>query len=1427
MESFSRWAFEQKRLVFSISLIFIFVGLVAMLTMSREEDPKLADRFGTLMVTYPGADPLIFERTVIEPIEDELKTIEEVKKLKTTIRSDFAVTEIELRDSVQDIEKAWNEVRSRLENIKADFPDLVRYNLDRSPKVEGVLLALPVANEMNSLDLARELKDLILSVPGISKVNIHGAPEEEIQVQVSPQKISELGVGFGQVLDALKRSNTSTPGGLVVQKNKNVLLTPNSRLESIEQIKMINLPLGSGEVVALKEIADVRRGLKNPPQSLARMNGQAVYVLGVAISHPSDVVKVGERLRQVIKSFENINSVKVSEITFQPDRTESRLSELFTSLLTGVLSVGILLSIWAGWRVGLVVAVSVPAITLIGLAAYFMGGGVLHQISLAAFVLSLGQFIDNIIVVVEATQRRINEGLNRIQAAKETINEFSRPMIYATGTGAAAFVPMLASTGSTAEFTFAIPLIAILTLIISYFFAILVAPVVASHVLRPHPGKSDQRSHRLAGWISSWVLLQPKKIVLFAFLLLLICGAGFPFVKKQFFPEGDRNELIVRIEKPEGASFQATNEVAKKIEQLLAHDPAVKYSTSFIGQGTPYFYYNLFGILQNPAFSEILVVTTDLKENQGFIKRVEDWAAQNISEARVTVLPLEQGPPIKAPIEVRVIGKDFKQIENVADHILKELKLQPGLREAHMSGGQKISAKLISLNDKEASKYGIGRDALALTALANTNGVEVTKYSGGRETVPLRVKLGENQELNKLPIAAAKSRSILTGEVAAVTDSLVPSSIQRIGGERMVSVLGYLKPNTGYNEVMRPVEAMISKGQFGPSVRVEIGGQAEGSEEANVAIFRAIPLGLILLLACLLLQFNSFTKIILIFLALPLAVTGIVPGLLLGQAPFGFMSLLGLLALIGIVVNNAILLLETLEALVKEGLPLEESIRKTLELRLQPILLTALLTVVGLLPLAFESSTLWPPLAWTMISGLVASTFLTLAFLPALYYLIESKQNLKLKAPGLVSLFLLFSFYSSHGEARSYTLQELWTEGGKSFSVEAKKLEFEAVRTDETTKRRQAYFPQVGLFLESKFIDRKLSAPTLFGPIEAGKQNQLQGGVELIQPLINYAQMGPGLAAIEANTAAKSLETKRLSMVTRAAVLKMGLQVRQLQEEQIQMKEFVRNLKSQKSEVSRFFSEGRVSRADVTKVQIELSRAEGGLEELQIAESDVLQSLKIYFPDIDKVEAGAIPAALVAEISTLARDPKILRSDLIALEKSIEAQNLATKAIRAGHLPVVHAYGRGVYVDQGQLIEKNWFEVGLKLTVPLFEAGARASQVRAEAYKTQSIQKEQLGALRKVDFEIGESARHWKQAELNLRRTETDLQLASQLVSEERIRFKKGRVSLSDLLEAERLLLQQKRLSIVYKFGKMQSALEYYLALEKDFSIEENTSSEK
>jgi multidrug efflux pump subunit AcrB/outer membrane protein TolC len=1414
--SLSSWAFGQKRLVIAICLIFVAVGLSAMLFMAREEDPKLADRFGTLMVVYPGADPLTFERTVIEPIEDELKTIEEIKKIQTTIRPDFSMTELELRDSVQDIEKVWNEVRARLENIKADFPALVRLNLDRSPKVEGILLALPLEDPLLSLDLAQELKDRILTVPGIARVNIHGVPEEEIQVQLAPQKMMDMGLGFPQVLEALRQANTATPGGLLVRAEKNVLITPNSRFQSVEQVQQVALPLSSGEVISLQQIALVKRALKSPPQSLARLNMKDVYVLGVALSHPSDVVKVGANLRRTLKEFEVENAVQIQEISFQPDRTESRLNELFVSLLTGVLSVGILLSLWSGWRLGLVVALSVPAITLIGLAVYFMGGGVLHQISLAAFVLSLGQFIDNIIVVVEAIQRRINEGLSQTQASIATIDEFARPMIFATGTGAAAFVPMLASTGSTAEFTFAIPLIAILTLIISYFFAILAAPLMASWILVKEPRPSNQRMQKLAAWISSWVLQKPGTIVFVALTMLITCGFGFSFVKKQFFPEGDRNELIVRIEKPQGSSFQSIDALTKKIEQVILQDQAVQLATSFIGQGTPYFYYNLSGILQNPALTEILVVTKDLTLNKEFAGRMEAWAKDNIKDARITVLALEQGPPVKAPIELRLVGKDFTRLEKASEEILSELKKQPGLREAHISSGEKISSQEIILKDQVAAKYGISREALAWTALATTNGVEITKYSGGKQTVPLRVKFATEQGLDQMPIAAAASRSIRTAEVADIQPSQTLASIQRIDGQRMMSIVGYLKNNVGYNEVMNPVLELAQQKAKANGVKLEIGGQAEGSEEANVAIFRAIPLGVVLLLTCLLLQFNSFAKILLIFLALPMTITGIVPGLLLGQAAFGFMSLLGLLALIGIVVNNAILLLETLDSLRKQGLTIERAIAETLGLRLQPILLTAALTVAGLLPLAFESSTLWPPLAWTMISGLIASTFLTLGFLPALYYLMETKWKIPMGITPVIIFLAAGVFASNSAEAKSYSLQELMQVSDQSFAVEAVNSEAEASRFQEKVQARQAFLPQVGVFAETKSIDRKLFAPSAFGPAEAGKQTQAQAGVEVTQPVFNYAEMGPGRKAAELNTEAKEFEAKRTMIETRIQVLQLAIQNLQVQEDQKIVQDFVLNLGNQKKEVARLFNEGRVSRADVIKIQIEHSGAEASLEQLLQAEKNLISHLQIFIPDLSRIENKSLPEFLQKKIQNSKTEASLGRSDLMTLQKSREAQELAAKAVRAGHLPVLQVYGRGLYADQGMLIDKNWWEFGARLSLPLFEGGSRSAQVQAELAKAQALKQRESGVKRKIEAEVAEALRYLQIEDANFDRSERDLKIANLMVTEERLRFKRGRISLTDLLDAERLLLQQKRLLIGYRFGKMQAALKYFLVTEKD-----------
>jgi len=1411
---------KQMRLSIAISVVLTLVGVAAIFVSAKEEDPKLAERWGVVRAVFAGADPASIERLVVKPVEDELKQIDDIKRVSVSIRPDFALIEIELKDATRDIEKSWNEVRDALDRAQDELPlNAQKLELDRHvSRTFGILLAL--TNETGEpeelINQAEGLKRELLRLPGTSQVEIHGDPKLELVVEIDAKKLDRYGVSKGQILRLLQEANTSVPGGTLNWGDRRVIVKPNSRLISKTEVENLAVPLAQGDVIRVSDLAQVSLKPQEPRTSISRFNGKPAVVVAVSPQHPIDVIDFGKSVRSAVASFSQAQGVSIHELTFQPDRTEQRLWSLFEALVSGILSVAFVLVFWVGVRMGLIVSISVPVISLIGLALYFSGGGILHQISLAAFVISLGQFIDNLIVVTESIQRRLNEGIERFEAGVQTVQEFAMPMVFATGTAIASFVPMLAAQGATAEFTFAIPLIATITLLVSYVFAIFVVPAISIQVLQPQKesGQSLGFAKKWPTWatieaasdgLASFVIQRPKSIIIAALGVTAICAIGFTFVRQEFFPKADRNEFVVRLELPDGSPIAASESLMALAEKRLLAMPQISQLAAFVGQGTPLFYYNLSPGERTPHLGEFLVVTKTPADNLTVEREFREWAEREILSARVTVLSLEQGPPVAAPIELRVQGERLEDLFSVAQEIQKKLRSISGAQDPFHDQGVGIPALGLVLSDVAGARHQLSRQGFAVQVLSETSGIEASRFSGLNETIPLRLRTKDsaNKDVGSLMQAIAAptaDSSLRLSDVATAKLAMDPAVLSRRDAKPLISVFSYLQPGAAYSDVMRELEPWLAAQTWPKGVDVKIGGQAEGSGEANLSIFRAVPLGVIILLACLLLEFNSFRKIGLIVAAMPLAISGIVPGLLVGSVPFGFMSLLGVLALIGILVNNAILLLESIENLRGEGRSIEESIRQTLKLRTKPILLTAVLTVVGLLPLAFDESTLWPPLAWTMISGLLASTALTLAFIPAAYLLVFSSnaKPVQAKALGLVFV-LIFSFSPGDVFAAESEMNVIEVMRSARSAPEVKSAQ-ESARSESFQTQalnRQSFAPKVAATATLLQRSEQLNTVTPFGAFPNGRNDQVTGGIEIRQPILNISQMKHQRLAQKNAEEASKLSAERTSQLVAAQAGQLALATLSVQRTEDVLLSYEANLKQQLREVERLSLQGRLGQADVTRVRLELGEVSRARASLRAQRSELMSALKRFVPGLTQISSRIPESLLLRDVNEggfLSENySREHREDRKALQLQIQAQEQSVKAVETSTLPFVEATGRWVYADQGLLQEKSWGEVAVTVTWPLFQGGAAKSQASAERARLQALKFQEEVVDRGQAAEIEGLRAKIVSTLQNLASIKADARLSEQSVREERGLYRRQRRSVTDWLKTERQHLDLQR----------------------------------
>jgi multidrug efflux pump subunit AcrB len=988
---------QRRRLFLTAAVLLSITGALAWQTMPRQEDPRWPNRDGLLSIQFPGAAPEVVERLVLDPIEDALAEVEELEKFVATARAGLVVMHLKLVDSIYEVELAWDEVERAVEKARRKFPDGVTDPiLDRSPyDPESVVVALTGSPDPLQLaDGADRLRRALLSIPSVARVELVGDPGEQILIELDDPVARRLGVTHRELVASLAVRNVTTPSGSVRTGDRQLMLRPHTEFETIGEITQTPVTIRSGATLPLGTVARVRRAPAEPPRERMRFNGERAVGLSLSPKRDVDMVALGETVRQALQAASpDYAPLKIHEVVFQPDHVERRIRELGGSLLFGVAIVAFVLCIAMGLRLGLVVASVIPLVVLSSLALYATGGGVLHQMSISGFVLSLGLLVDNAIIIAESVQQRIDSGLASFRAVVESVRGLAVPLAVATGTTLAAFLPLLVAEGMASDFMRALPTVVMLTLGTSFLFALFVTPALAGAALRARDVGKGSVFPAIAKRAASIAVRRPGGNLVVAAILVAASLGAAGLLEQNFFPSTDRPQVLVDVELPEGAHLDGADRAARKLEAALQERPEVLSVAAFIGRSTPLFYYNLPRRPSSPHLAQLIVTTTGRRDVSSLQSWVRAFARREIPEAVIVSRKLEQGRTVQAPIEVRLSGGRFDELQRSAEKLVAALRGIEGCEDVRHDLGIGVPSIRLRVDDASADRYGASRTDVALALLARTRGLRIGELRTGDDPVPILIRPSSGEDLptsllSSVGVATRAGATVPLGQLAVPAVAWSPGAIRHRNRVPIVTVYSQLADGVPYSRVVEQLSDRMVDLDLPASVRFEWGGEAEGSSQANVAILRVLPLAVLLLVLFVLAEFNSFRILAIVLSTVPLAAIGVVPGLLLSGQPFGFMSLLGVVALAGIVVNNAIVLLDVVQQRRAEGGSIVESLREAVLLRTRPILLTTMTTVAGLLPLAFSSSPLWPPLAWAIISGLLASTLLTLIVVPSLYALV-------------------------------------------------------------------------------------------------------------------------------------------------------------------------------------------------------------------------------------------------------------------------------------------------------------------------------------------------------------------------------------------------------------------------------------------------------
>ncbi len=992
LTALGRW-----RLVLALAGLLSVMGLLAWLQMDRQEDPFFPYRYGQVLVEWPGADPVEVERLVLDPLEEELAQLEEVAEIIGTVRLGVAHVWVGIQQHIYDTDAAWDRIRNAVDDAELEFPPgpLPARVDDRSMDAHAIVLSLTGSDDLlELLNAARELRRDLFRLPEIAAVDLIGDPGEQLLITIDPAVAAARGLNAADLAAQLAARNQTLAGGTLDMGGRSLVLDPGTEFESFEALRDTPVRVADDVVMPLSSLADIRRSVEEPATERMWSDGAPAVGLGIVIpSRRVNAVAIGERVRELVDSVRaDYAPLHIDEMFYQPRWVEQRLSELGRSLLFGVSIVAVILLLFMGARMGLLVASLLPLVTLSALALFAVGGGTLHQIAIAGMVIALGMLVDNAIVMVENLQWHLDQGRSRRDACNAAVRELAAPLAAATGTTLAAFTPLLLSAGDTADFTRGIPILVMLTLTVSYFYALFVTPILGDRFLQPRPQRRQPMLDLVARALGATGRRHPAGVLGIALVLVLASAFGSQWLSRDFFPSTDRNQLLVDISFPEGTQTSHSALSASGLAALLRQRDEVEAVHVFAGFSGPRFFYNLVEIPASPHFARLVVITRNAAVIEQVMERVRRQSAVEIPEAQVVAHRLGQGPPINAPVELRLYGDDVRARQRAVDAAMAELRATPGATDVRHTLGTGIPSLVFAIDDAEATRYGVSRERIGQLLADATRGRQFSTWRLGREPVPMRIRSPEGEQF---PAEALDGLMIETDAgpmpLALFVERAVgfePGVIEHYGLQRMSRVLAETEGEATYNDVIEALEPRLAALDLPADIRIEYAGAAAEAGTANDALFSALPLGILLLLVFLLWQFNSFRLVVMVLVTVPLAVVGVVPGLILAGQPFGFTAMLGIVALIGIVVNNAIVLIDVAERLRAEGSAIGDAIEQAVIRRTRPILLTTATTIAGLIPLTLTRSTLWPPMAWAIISGLLASTLLTLLVIPVLYRLL-------------------------------------------------------------------------------------------------------------------------------------------------------------------------------------------------------------------------------------------------------------------------------------------------------------------------------------------------------------------------------------------------------------------------------------------------------
>ena len=998
-------AIENHQFTIIVFILLVLSGIVSYITMPRSEDPQVSPPGSSIIVLYPGANPADMERLIVDPVEEVIHELDDIKKIESYIEDGLSSIYVEFNIGT-DPDKKYSDVVQKVNSVRHQLPeDILSLNMIKWSVSDVNILQIALVSDSAAYSVleyeAEQLKNELEKVSGVKRVKTWAFPQQEVRIAVNLEKLAQKRISLNQIFNAIKSANANIPGGHIDIGKKRFNIQTSGNYQSIEDIQNTIIHSSGAKIVRLSDVADVFMDYEDK-NYFARFDGRRSVFITVTQKEGTNIFTIMKNIQSKIEVYNQDlpGNIELCTVIDQSESVASRLNSFFSNLFQGVVLVGVVIFLALSFRASVIVMLAIPFSFLIGIGFLDMSGYGLEQMSIAGLVIVLGILVDNAIVVTENVTRFLKMGHSHQEAALKATDQIGGAIVSATATTVLAFVPIMTMGDITGEFIRSMPVTVVYTLTASLLVALTLTPYLSSRFLKIEKIEKETRVQKLLNYIIAspyrktlnFALARRKLLIISAVIFFMISLALFPLVDVSFFPKANKPQLILNIETPQGTSLDRTNEIALAVEKVLSDREELKHYAANIGRSNPRIYYNIIPKHETSNHAQLVVKLKEINSEKmaALISFLRNEFAQ-FPGAKVEVKELEQGPPVEAPIALKILGENLKTLKDVSIDVEQMVSSTTGTVNINNPLSTSKTDLHVKINREKAGMFGVPLFEIDKTVRASLAGMTVSQYrdSEGKEyNIVLRLPVNNKptiSDFDKIFVTSVVGAQIPLKQLASIEFKSSPLQITHYNLERNVNITADVLSNFSVDKVTKEIIAKLDSYNWPKGYRYYVGGELESREESFGGLSKAVLIALLGIFGVLVLQFRSFTQPLIVFSAIPLALIGSIFALLFTGYSFSFTAFIGLTSLVGIVVNNSIILVDYTNKLRQEGKDLISAIKEAGETRFRPIVFTTATTIGGLLPLTLLGGTLWAPMGWTIIGGLFASTFLTLIIVPVLY----------------------------------------------------------------------------------------------------------------------------------------------------------------------------------------------------------------------------------------------------------------------------------------------------------------------------------------------------------------------------------------------------------------------------------------------------------